>query len=162
LQLADIGKIMDATLLVWGLQAGAAIVGTEVVKEVTKDCYKALKGSIADLFGRRAARSIEELEAAPDNATAASELKGIVGSISAEDGNELEPKLQALLEALKADDPAREVAESVAKIKLVVNAKGDIVLDNIQGARDFDVNANSGGDFVMKNVTMDSGSKRGN
>jgi hypothetical protein len=86
---------MDAALLVWGLQAGAAIVGTEVVKEVTKDCYKALKVSIADIFGRRAARTIQELEASPDNAAAANELQAIVGSISAEDGNELDPKLKA-------------------------------------------------------------------
>jgi hypothetical protein len=153
---------MDAALLVWGLQAGAAIVGTEVVKEVTKDCYKALKVSIADIFGRRAARTIQELEASPDNAAAANELQAIVGSISAEDGNELDPKLKAFLEALKADNAAKQVIESVAKIKLNVNAKGDIVLDNIQGARHIDVNANSGKDFVMKNVSMDSGSKRGN
>ena len=153
---------MDAALLVWGLQAGAAIVGTEVVKEVTKDCYKALKVSIADIFGRRAARTIQELEASPDNAAAANELQAIVGSISAEDGNELDPKLKAFLEALKADNAAKQIIESVAKIKLNVNAKGDIVLDNIQGARDIDVNANSGKDFVMKNVSMDSGSKRGN
>jgi hypothetical protein len=66
------------------------------------------------------------------------------------------------LEALKADNAAKQIIESVAKIKLNVNAKGDIVLDNIQGARDIDVNANSGKDFVMKNVSMDSGSKRGN
>jgi hypothetical protein len=153
---------MDAALLVWGLQAGAAIVGTEVVKEVTKDCYKALKVSIADIFGRRAARTIQELEASPDDAAAANELQAIVGSISAEDANELDPKLKAFLEALKADNAAKQVIESVAKIKLNVNAKGDIVLDNIHGARDIDVNANSGKDFVMKNVSMDSGSKRGN
>jgi hypothetical protein len=103
------GKIMDASLLIWGLQAGAAIAGTEVVKEVTKDCYKSLKSTIADIFGKRAARTIDTLEASPSNTEATDELKAIVGSISAEDSNEIGPKLQALLEALKADDAAKEV-----------------------------------------------------
>jgi hypothetical protein len=156
-----LGKTMDAALLVWGLQAGAAIVGTEVVKEVTKDCYRALKGTIAEVFGKRAARTIDDLEASPANTEAAGELKAIVGSISAEDGNEIGPKLQALLEALRADDAAKEIIESVAKIKLEVDAKGHIVLDTIQGAREIDIKANAGKDFVMKNVTMDSGPKTG-
>jgi hypothetical protein len=103
------GKIMDASFLIWGLQAGAAIAGTEVVKEVTKDCYKSLKSTIADIFGKRAARTIDNLEASPSNSEAADELTAIVGSISAEDSNEIGPKLQALLEALKADDAAKEV-----------------------------------------------------
>ena len=152
---------MDASLLIWGLQAGAAIAGTEVVKEVTKDCYKSLKSTIADIFGKRAARTIDTLEASPSNTEATDELKAIVGSISAEDSNEIGPKLQALLEALKADDAAKEVVESVAKIKLKVDAKGHIVLDTIQGARDNDITANAGKDFVMKNVTMDPGPKAG-
>lgn len=152
---------MDASLLIWGLQAGAAIAGTEVVKEVTKDCYKSLKSTIADIFGKRAARTIDTLEASPSNTEATDELKAIVGSISAEDSNEIGPKLQALLEALKADDAAKEVVESVAKIKLKVDAKGHIVLDTIQGARDIDITANAGKDFVMKNVTMDPGPKAG-
>ena len=152
---------MDASLLVWGLQAGAAIAGTEVVKEVTKDCYKSLKRTIADIFGKRAARTIDTLEASPSNTEATDELKAIVGSISAEDSNEIGPKLQALLEAMKADDAAKEVIESVAKIKLKVDAKGHIVLDTIQGARDIDITANAGKDFVMKNVTMDPGPKAG-
>jgi hypothetical protein len=42
-----------------------------------------------------------------------------------------------------------------------VDAKGHIVLDTIQGARDIDITANAGKDFVMKNVTMDSGPKTG-
>ena len=152
---------MDASLLIWGLQAGAAIAGTEVVKEVTKDCYRSLKSTIADIFGKRAARTIDNLEASPSNSEAADELRAIVGSISAEDSNEIGPKLQALLEALKADDAAKEVVESVAKIKLKVDAKGHIVLDTIQGARDIDITANAGKDFVMKNVTMDPGPKAG-
>lgn len=152
---------MDASLLIWGLQAGAAIAGTEVVKEVTKDCYKSLKSTIADIFGKRAARTIDTLEASPSNTEATDELKAIVGSISAEDSNEIGPKLQALLEALKADDAAKEVVESVAKIKLKVDAKGHIVLDTIQGARDIDITANAGKDFVMKKVTMDPGPKAG-
>jgi hypothetical protein len=156
-----LGKIMDASLLITGLQAGAAIAGTEVVKEVTKDCYRSLKNTIADIFGKRAARSINELEASPSNTEAADELKAIVGSISAEDSNEIGPKLQALLEALKADDAAEKVLESVSKIKLKVDAKGDIVLDTIQGARDIDITADAGKDFVMKNITMDPGAKAG-
>jgi len=152
---------MDASLLISGLQAGAAIAGTEVVKEVTKDCYRSLKSTIADIFGRRAARTIDDLEASPSSAEAADQLKGIVGSISAADEKEIGPKLQALLEALKADDAAKDVIESVAKIKLEVDAKGHVVLDTIQGARDIDIKANAGKDFVMKNVTMDPGPKAG-
>lgn len=153
---------MDVALLVWALKAGAAIVGTEVVKEVTKDCYKSLKASVADIFGKRASRRLDELEAAPASVEVESELKAVLGPVSSEESEEIAPKLQALLEALRDDAAAKQVAESVAKIKLDVDAKGHIILDNIQGAQNIDVKASAGKDFVMKNVSMKSGQQSGN
>jgi hypothetical protein len=153
---------MDTVLLVSALHAGATIVGTEIVKEATKDAYKSLKGAAIHLFGRRAERAIEKIESAPSDELSADELKGIVGPLSEDDSQEIAPKLQALLDALRLDSPAKDIVESVARIKLDVDAKGNITLDTIRGASDIDIKAKAGADFVMKDITMDPGPKRGN
>ena len=153
---------MDAALLITALHAGATIVGTEVVKEVTKDAYKALKGAVVDLFGRRATTAIERLENTPADETSVGNLQAVVGTASPDDMRELASKIQALLTALQSDDEARKMAASVAKIKLDVDAGGNVILDTIHGAWELDVKAKAGDDFVMKNVAMDSRTTRGN
>jgi len=153
---------MDAALLFTALHAGATIVGTEVVKEVTKDTYKSLKGAVTSLFGKRAATAIDRLESSPSNDAAANGLKGIVGSANQEELLELGDKLRALLGALKTDEEAQKIIVSVAKIRLEVEAGGNVILEDIRGAHDIEVKAKAGDDFVMKNVFMDPGNSRGN
>jgi hypothetical protein len=82
--------------------------------------------------------------------------------LPAEDVPEIEPKLMALLSAFKADPAVKLVAESLAKIKLDVDAGGHITLEYLEGAREIDVKAKSGGDFTMRDVKMDSGADAGN
>jgi hypothetical protein len=89
-------------------------------------------------------------------------LKGIVGSANQEELLELGGELRALLAALKSDEEARRIIVSVAKIRLEVEAGGNVILEDIRGAHDIDVKAKAGDDFVMKNVAMDPGNSRGN
>jgi hypothetical protein len=153
---------MDVALLMTALHAGATIVGTEVVKEITKDAYKSLKSGVARLFGTRASTALDRLEGSPADDAAANAVKGIVGSATDEELQGLKDQINALLTALKSDEQAKQLILSIAKIKVDVEAGGNVILEDIRGARDIDVKAKSGDDFVMKNIAMDSGNPRGN
>ena len=153
---------MDVALLLTALHAGATIVGTELVKEVTKDAYKSLKSGVSRLFGTRASAALDRLESSPDNDDAANAVKNIVGSASEGDLQELQDQIDALLTALKSDEQAKQLILAIAKIRVDVEAGGNVFLENIRGARDINVKAKAGDDFVMKNIAMDSGSPRGN
>lgn len=141
-------------MLITALTAGAAVAGAEVVKETTKDAYRGLKSAMTAVFGRRAERAIEKIEAAPGDASARSEVVALIPSMPAEDVPEIERNLIALLSAFKADPGVKPIVESVAHIKLDVDAGGHITLEYLEGAREIDVKAKAGGDFVLRGVKM--------
>jgi hypothetical protein len=153
---------MDVPTLITAITAGAAIAGAETVKEGTKDAYRALKGAMANVLGRRAERAIAQIEAAPTDATARSELTALAKTLPAEDAPEIEPKLDALLIAFAVDSAVKPVAAAVARINLDIDAGGHVTLEDLEAAREIDVKARSGGDFVLRGVKMDSGPARGN
>lgn len=164
---------MDLTLLVSAVTAGAAVfspaataigglIGTEVVKEATKDAYKSMKGTLIDVFGRPARRAVERVEADPANEALRQELSLVVADIPEEDVLDVNQKLQMLVAALKADDVALRVAEAVASIKLDLDVAGNVRLVNLKGARTIDIKTRAGGDFDLRDVEMDKGTNQGN
>lgn len=153
---------MDETQLVTALVAGATIAGVEVVKETTKDAYRGLKHVVGKVFGTRAQRAIEKVEASPDDASAKQALITLIQTVPAEDVAEIEPMMIALLRAMNADAEAKRAVQSAARIKLDVDAGGHIKLEYLQGATDIDVKAKSGGDFTLSGVKMGSEPDRGN
>lgn len=153
---------MDETQFVTALVAGATIAGVEVVKETTKDAYRGLKHVVGKVFGTPAQRAIEKVEASPDDASAKQALVALIQTVPAEDVAEIQPMVTALLRALDADSEAKRAIQSVARIKLDVDAGGHITLEYLEGARDIDVKAKAGGDFVMRGVKMGSEPDRGN
>ena len=72
---------MDRTQLIAALTAGATIVGTELVKEATKDAYRSLKATVAHLFGRYAERAVEKVEISPVDPSARQALKDALPAI---------------------------------------------------------------------------------
>jgi hypothetical protein len=153
---------MDETQLLNALTAGAAIAGAELVKESTKSAYRGLKTVVATLFGRRAERAIDKIESSPGDDAARLELKETLPVIEPQDAEHLGEKVAALLRAMQADPAAVQVIDTVARIRLDVDAGGHVTLEDIRGARQIDVRAKAAGDFTMRAVDMDPGKQRGN
>lgn len=153
---------MDPTLLVNALVAGATIAGAELVKETTKDAYKSLKSAVASVFGKRAERALEAVEATPADERARSDLKETLPAVDPRDVVELQEKTTLLLTALKDDPAAAQAVDSIARIRLDIDAGGNVILEDIRGARQIDVRSKSEGDFAMRSVDMDTGKHQGN
>ncbi len=162
---------MDVTALVPAMSVGASLVSphaaavvgtiaaTEVVKEVTKDAYRSLKGTLGDLLGAKARRATAKLEAEPSSLEARDDLIRAVTGIDDEDARVIEPKLAQLLDALRNDSAAIRAGEEVASIKLNIDSKGHVNIERVTGARAIDVTSKSEGDFNFRGVEMDGGSK---
>jgi len=130
------------------------IVGTEVIKEVTKDAYKSLKSVLVSVCGKKVDRAAQRLEDDPSSTSAQEELASAVSDIPAEDAEEVSEKLTALLNALNEDKVAAKVAETIASIKLDIDSGGHVTLDRIKGADEINVKSRSTGDFRLTNVEM--------
>jgi hypothetical protein len=151
---------MDETQLVTALVAGATIAGVELVKETTKDAYRGLKQVVSKVFGTRAERAIEKVEAAPGDSVARQDLVKLLPSLSSEERSEIQPAITAFLQALEFDDAAKPVM-AAARIRLDIKAGGNITLQYLEGATDIDVKANAGQDFTLSGVRMQE-PERGN
>jgi hypothetical protein len=151
---------MDAGTLVAALYAGAVISSSEVVKEATKDAYKALKGAVAKLFGERAERAIDAVEKSPNDA-AAEKLKAAIPELEPQDVAALASQTAALLEAFRSDSNAGTIV-TAARIKLDVDAQGHVTIERLRGAGDIDVKAKAGGNFTMSDVDMRREKLQGN
>lgn len=153
---------MDSTLLVPAMTAGASmlgpkvgeIVGAEVIKEMTKDAYKALKASLTLICGRKVERAAESVEADSSSDAARAGLALAISDIPDDGAADVEEKLNVLLAALKEDKVALRVAETVASIKLDIDSGGHVRLSTIKGARTIDVKSKSVGDFDFGQVEM--------
>jgi hypothetical protein len=154
---------MDPTTqLLNSLVAGATIAGAELVKEGTKDAYWALKSAVTSVFGRRAERALEAVEGSPGDEAAKLVLKDTLPAADPRDAAELGEKVIALLEAIKTDQAAMRIVDEVARIRLDVEAGGNVILEDLRGARQIDVRSKSAGDFTMRSVDMDKGKQPGN
>ncbi|WID94476.1 hypothetical protein QO058_16655 [Bosea vestrisii] len=72
---------------------------------------------------------------------------------------ELEPLVNGLIEALRADTTARQVVH--ARIGLDLDVGGDALLKDIQGAREMVVKAKTTGNFTLDGVKTDGGKDSG-
>ena len=152
---------MDVKLATDAITVVAAISGTEVVKEITKDGYKRFKDVLTSIFGRRATWAIEQIESNPDSQHARQELESVLSAPAGVDEPELDDTLKALLLLLRDDPAARRAADS-AHIDLDVVAGGDVNVERLDGAKSIDVKSRSAGDFNLRDVRMDTGRDPGN
>lgn len=150
------------TALVWGaLEAGAVISASEVVKLVTKDAYTALKDKASVIWGRSAGRAIAQVEADPASAEAKSALRASIPSIDDADAAEIKPLLEALAEALEADDAARLETDR-AQVRFNLDLGGSAFIGKVQNAESFDANVKAKGDFTLNELTMADRGSSGN
>jgi hypothetical protein len=154
-------QMAEPITLISVLLAGGYMMADATVKEITKDAYGQLKTAVGNLFGRRALQAAEKLEHEQTREEGKVELAAAIPDIRSDEAVELAPFVEKLLAAMRNDEAARS-AVSHAKITLDLDIGGNILLDNIQGARDIGVRAAAKGDFTLKNVAMDPGGSSGN
>jgi hypothetical protein len=142
------------------LIAGATVLGTELVKETTKDAYRNVKGLIGKLLGTQAEQALVAIEAAPQDQSAHRSLTVLLEALPAEKRGELQPIADALSKALVEDQAAKDALEASGRFKLEVEAGRDVTLEYIEGVRDMDIKAKAGQDFTLRGVRM--GGPRGN
>ncbi|KQP51103.1 hypothetical protein ASF41_13010 [Methylobacterium sp. Leaf111] len=147
---------MNAALI-----AGGALVADATVKEMTKDAYQALKAKACELFGRRAVKATEKLEASETRDEGKAELALVIPDLRSDEAEEIQPVLQAFLDAMRQDEPARE-GLAHARIALNLDVGGNVLIDNVQDAREIGIRSRSEGDFTFTNVRMDPGTRSGN
>lgn len=160
---------MDVSLLYPAMIAGAAavsdkvgeIVGTEIVKEVTKDAYRALKSVLIGVCGKAAGRAADKVEADPTSKMAKAELASAITDIPQEDREEVLAALSALLLELRGDRAAQMAAETRGQIKLDIDSGGHVRLARISGAT-LDVRSLSKGDFSLEDVDVAGDRSLGN
>jgi len=144
---------MSVELLLTTLYAGAVVSASAVVEETTKEAYRALKDVVANVFGRKAQRAVDRLDADPSSPEARAEIASCVTDVPEEDADELRSKLDAFRAALERDVPARAAVER-AQIDLDLDVKGNVLLEDIQNAGSIGVKTRSDGDFTLRRVGM--------
>lgn len=152
---------LDPSLLTTALVAGGTIVADMAVKEMTKDAYQVLKGKVGELFGRRALKATEKLEVSESRDEGKAELALAIPDLRSDEAEEIRPVLQTFLDTMRQDGVARE-SLAHARIVLDLDVGGDVLIDNVQDAREIGVRSRSDGDFTFSNVRMDTGSRSGN
>lgn len=152
---------LDTTILVETLVAGGYIAADATVKEMTKDAYQAFKRAVGVAFGKRAEKAADRLEAEETRDAAKAELVEHIQVVRDDEAADIMPSLQAFLDAMRADQNARTRVEH-ARIGLDLDVAGNVLLEDIQGAREIGVKAKAGQDFTLKGVRMDPGGRSGN
>ena len=152
---------LDPTLLSTALIAGSTLVADATVKEMTKDAYQALKGKACQFFGRRVVKATEKLEVSDTHDEGKAELVLAIPNLQVDEAEDIRPYLQEFLEAVRQDEKARE-GLAHARIALDLDVGGNVLIDNVQDAREIGIKSRSDGDFTFTNVKMDPGSRSGN
>lgn len=143
------------------LYGAAVAVGDSAVKEATKDAYTKLKGAVGSLFGLRATKAAEKLDAADTREQGRTELVSIIpAELNADEATELAPLVDVLVKALREDAPARETAQG--RMGLDLDVGGDALIRKIQGVREMAVRATTKGNFTLEDVSMKGGNGSGN
>ncbi|MET4033048.1 hypothetical protein ABIB94_009103 [Bradyrhizobium sp. JR7.2] len=138
------------------LLAGAAAMGTEAVKETTKDAYYKLKEKVGDLFGPRASKALVKLEDASSQAEGSEELQRYVGDkLEPDEATQIQPLVDALVHALSQDANAKAAAH--ARVGLDIEAGGSALIRDIQGAREVVAKVRAAQDVTIEGFRMDTG-----
>jgi hypothetical protein len=142
------------------LLAGAAAAGSEVVKEGTKDAYRKLKDKVGELFGPRAAKALIKIDDASTQEEGKADLELYVGDkLDADEATQIHPFVETLLMALKDDVAATRVAH--ARVGLDIEAGGNALIRNIEGAREIVAKVKAANDVTIEGFRMDAGSDPG-
>jgi hypothetical protein len=161
----DIGTVLAIVSGVGPLAKSVGeTVGVEVIKEVTKDGYRAFKDGISKVFGSRGTKAIARLEEQPESAEAmrsVTEMLGDRGEPSDADERQLESVFRDLRRLVDGDPVARRAAEA-ARIRLDVESGGHVSIEGVRGATSIDVRSRSAGNFGFRNVDMKGGQDGGN
>ena len=152
---------MDLSLVSGAIGALAPIVGTELVKETTKDAYRRFKEVVGSVLGRSATRAIARLESDPSSAEAKIEVEAVFSAAPSEDIPDLQDAVKVLLAALADESAAREAA-AAANIRLDIESGARVSIRDVTGARSLDVKSRSAGDFDLSQIQMDMGRASGN
>ena len=147
---------MDFSLISSAIGVLAPIVGTELVKETTKDGYRRFKEGVGGVLGRSATRAIARLESHPSSAEAKTEVEAIFSAAPMEDVPDLQDAINLLL-AVLADDPVAREAAAGANIRLDIESGARVSIREVTGARNLDVKSRSAGDFDLSHIQMDTG-----
>ena len=138
------------------LLAGAAAAGTEAVKEGTKDAYRKLKDKVGELFGPKAAKVLVKLEDAGTQTEGGKELERYVGdNLDPEEAVQIQPLVDALVQALRDDAVAKSAAH--ARVGLDIEAGGNALVRNIEGAREVVAKVKAAQDVTIEGFRMDTG-----
>jgi hypothetical protein len=152
---------VDFSLVSGAIGVLAPIVGTEFVKEATKDGYRRFKEVVGSVLGRSATRTIARLESDPSSAEAKTEVEAVFAAAPSEDVPDLQDAVNVLLTVL-ADDPAVREAAAGANIRLDIESGARVSIREVTGARNLDVKSRSAGDFDLSQIQMDTGRDSGN
>ncbi|MGP9811376.1 hypothetical protein ACTZWT_07680 [Rhodopseudomonas sp. NSM] len=150
----------DPITLTTLLLAGAAAAGTELVKEGTKDAYRKLKDKVGELFGSRATRALAKLEDPATQEEGKKDLESCVGgNLGADDASQIEPFVNALVQALKEDVAGSSAAH--ARVGLDIVAGGNAFIREIHNAREVVVKVKADKDVIIEGIRMDPGKNPG-
>jgi hypothetical protein len=152
---------VDFSLVSGAIAALTPIVGTELVKETTKDGNRRFKEVVGGVLGRSATRAIAKVESDPSSCEAKSEVDAIFSAAPLEDVLELRDAINALL-AVLADDPVAREAAAGANIRLDIESGARVSIRDVTGARNLDVKSRPTGDFDLSQIQMDTGRDSGN
>lgn len=138
------------------LIAGAASVGSELVKESTKDAYRALKDKVGDVFGPRASKAVAKAEEINTAEEGGKELERYVGDVlEPDEAEQLQPLIDEFAQALKGDPAASRVAH--ARVGLDIKAGGNVRVRDIDGAREIAARIDAVQDVDVGGFRMDTG-----
>jgi hypothetical protein len=138
------------------LVAGAAALGTEAVKEATKDAYRAVRDKVGELFGPRALRAVVKLESNDTREEGATELRKVVGdALEPDEATQIQPLVEALIRALNQDAMAKQVVHS--RVGLDIEAGGNALIRDIQGAREIVTKVKAANDVTIEGFRLDTG-----
>jgi hypothetical protein len=138
------------------LIAGANLVGTETVKEVTKDAYRKLKDQVGQLFGPRASTAMAKLEDTATHEEGGKDLERYVGGdLQPDEATQIQPFVEALIQAMQADTAAKAAVH--ARVGLDIDAGGNALIRDIQGAREIVAKVKAGQDVTVEGLRLDTG-----
>jgi hypothetical protein len=138
------------------LIAGAQAMTTEAAKEATKDAYRKLKDKVGDLFGPRATKAIAKLEDAGSQEEGCKELERYVGDkLEPDEATQIQPFVEALVHALKDDTAAKAAIHS--RVALDIEAGGNALIRDIQGAREIVAKVRADQDVTIEGLRLDNG-----
>ncbi len=138
------------------LVAGAELVGTETIKEVTKDAYRKLKEKVGHVFGSRASAALAKLESPTTHEEGRKDLSRCVDDeLRPDEATVLAPFVEALVRAMQADAIAKTAVHS--RVGLDIEAGGNAFIRDIQGAREVAAKVKAGQDVTIEGLHLDTG-----